>query len=166
MDSPPQSPNHVFKFPENEKVRGKDPKRRPLRSEEWGRCGSSEQVEKYLISHLPKRKPTCTTFISRSCPPNLRLMTLNSDEAQDVYLQRAVEIGSRDKGKEQSREDVVLKWKIRLRKGKRKGFFWGKMKTNKGVNSRSWERMKECMEEMKGKWMVGVGTIWWDDGFE
>ncbi|GKB83787.1 hypothetical protein Tco_0950682 [Tanacetum coccineum] len=79
MDSPPQSPNHVFNFPENEEER----------SQEWDDVEAVEQVDEILIPSLPEtlRCP----HSSQSSPPKSEDSDFaNYDEAQVVPHQKSM----------------------------------------------------------------------------
>ncbi|GKG08797.1 hypothetical protein Tco_0334629, partial [Tanacetum coccineum] len=101
MDSPPQSPNHVFNFPENEEwddmdiieEEEEDPEEDP---EEWDDVGAAEQVDEIPHPVTPPRNPTAAPHSSPGQSSESEDNDLAiSDEAQDASPPKSTyEIGS------------------------------------------------------------------------
>ncbi|GJS85495.1 putative reverse transcriptase domain-containing protein [Tanacetum coccineum] len=120
MDSPPQSPNHVFNFPENEEEFEEDPQEDPEEEveewddmdiieeeeedpeedpEEWDDVEAVEQVDEIPHPVTPPRNPTAVPHSSPEQSSESEDNDLaNSDEAQDVSPPKSTESGI--KGKE------------------------------------------------------------------
>ncbi|GJR91892.1 hypothetical protein Tco_0215903 [Tanacetum coccineum] len=117
MDSPPQSPNHVFNFPENEEEFEEDPQEDPEEEveewddmdiieeeeedpeedpEEWDDVEAVEQVDEIPHPVTPPRNPTAVPHSSPEQSSESEDNDLaNSDEAQDVSPPKSTyEIGS------------------------------------------------------------------------
>ncbi|GKB03037.1 hypothetical protein Tco_0831126 [Tanacetum coccineum] len=106
MDSPPQSPNHVFNFPENEEEFEEDPQEDPEEEveewddmdiieeeeedpeedpEEWDDVDAAEQVDEIPHPVTPPRNPTAVPHSSPEQSSESEDNDLaNPDEAQDV----------------------------------------------------------------------------------
>ncbi|GJZ36277.1 hypothetical protein Tco_0582094, partial [Tanacetum coccineum] len=114
MDSPPQSPNHVFNFPENEEEFEEDPQEDPEEEveewddmdiieedpeedpEEWDDVDAAEQVDEIPHPVTPPRNPTAVPHSSPEQSSESEDNDLaNPDEAQDVSPPKSTyEIGS------------------------------------------------------------------------
>ncbi|GJV70369.1 RNA-directed DNA polymerase, partial [Tanacetum coccineum] len=117
MDSPPQSPNHVFNFPENEEEFEEDPQEDPEEEmeewddmdiieeeeedpeedpEEWDDVEAVEQVDEIPHPVTPPRNPTAVPHSSPEQSSESEDNDFaNSDEAQDVSPPKSMyEIGS------------------------------------------------------------------------
>ncbi|GJU77527.1 hypothetical protein Tco_1274597 [Tanacetum coccineum] len=175
MDSPPQSPNHVFNFPENEEEFEEDPQEDPEEEmeewddmdiieeeeedpeedpEEWDDVEAVEQVDEIPHPVTPPRNPTAVPHSSPEQSSESEDSDFaNSDEAQDVPPPRAVEELSRNVhyllresgSREESKEKKLCEVEDKVEKKEEE-----KVEMKKCVTEL--ERMKECMEEMKGKW--------------
>ncbi|GJU26552.1 hypothetical protein Tco_1165173, partial [Tanacetum coccineum] len=117
MDSPPQSPNHVFNFPENEEEFEEDPQEDPEEEveewddmdiieeeeedpeedpEEWDDVDAAEQVDEIPHPVTPPRNPTAVPHSSPGQSSESEDNDLAiSDEAQDASPPKSTyEIGS------------------------------------------------------------------------
>ncbi|GJW39531.1 hypothetical protein Tco_0065376 [Tanacetum coccineum] len=123
MDSPPQSPNHVFNFPENEEEFEEDPQEDPEEEME------ESQVDEIPHPVTPPRNPTAVPHSSLEQSSESEDSDFaNSDEAQVVPPPRAVEELSRNVhyllresgSREESKEKSCVKWEDKVEKRRRK----------------------------------------------